>query len=90
VADIRPTSSTSLPVPAGPRPAEAARTAAQRAFFQAAVARPGAPAEVAGTAPPVRAAPRRIEPVQVKTLPADGAAPPARPLRPGSLLDIKV
>ncbi len=63
-----------LPAVQPPARTEAVR-AAQRAFFQTAGAAEPAPA------------PARPE---VRDLPEPGAAPPARPLRPGSLLDIKV
>lgn len=76
-----------LPVGASPaqvqRP-DAARQAAQRAFFQAALGQ--APVAVAQTAasepapPPLRPQ-RTLDPA---------AEPPAKILRPGSLLDIRV
>ena len=72
--------------PAQTAGADAARLAAQRAFFQQAMGRPAAaPAAAAATgqtpAPPVRT---------VELRPAANAEPPAKILRPGSLLDIRV
>jgi len=87
LSPIRP---DAFPTPLA-RPADdAARLAAQRAFFDAALGRAGAPAPasapVAATAPsPV---PMRAQPVQ--RMPDPDAEAPARPLRPGSLLDIRV
>lgn len=91
MADIRPTASpTTLPVaPRGSARADTVR-AAQAAFFQAALteapaARP-APAPVRSAPPTTTSAPASSGRVAF-----DPAAPaPARPLRPGSLLDIKV
>lgn len=84
--DIRPPSRSLVPTqPAAARPGEAARSAAQRAFFEAAIGKTPAPA-----APPAvtaQTAAPRVETVQVKTVPDE---PPTRYLRPGSLLDIKV
>jgi hypothetical protein len=84
---IRP---DAFPTPARPA-ADAARLAAQRAFFDAALGRAGAPSATPVTAVPLAApvtATVRAQPVQ--RLPDPGAEPPARPLRPGSLLDIRV
>jgi hypothetical protein len=84
-----PASSAQAPVHA--RGAAEAR-AAQRAFFQQAL----------GDATPVRAAPAAAAVAQVSALQAPRAtqsagvirpvpdAPPARPMRPGSFIDIKV
>lgn len=74
------------------RPAAAARTdavrAAQRAFFDTALAG-GVPAPAA-TAAPVAPAPP-VAPAREVRVAVDPQAPaPSRPLRPGSLLDIKV
>ncbi len=88
---IRP---NAFPTPsAQPSPADAARTAAQRAFFDAAMGRSTAPA--AHTAP-VAAAQTAVftpsaAPVQrAEIRPAPNAEPPTKVLRPGSLLDIRV
>ncbi|MET0272175.1 MAG: hypothetical protein ABW360_04220 [Phenylobacterium sp.] len=62
---------------------DAARQAATRAFFQAAL---GQPAPAAPAAAPEPAA----TPVRAQRLPEAGAEPPTRILRPGSLLDIRV
>lgn len=71
-----------LQSPAAPaaKPA-AARQAAQRAFFDLAAGKASAPAETAAKPPP----PSAVQP-HVK-LPAE---PPAKILRPGSLLNIRV
>ena len=75
------------------RPADAARSAAQRAFFDAAMGRSAAPASQAA---PVAAAQTAVftpstAPIQrAEIRPAPDAAPPAKILRPGSLLDIRV
>ena len=78
---LNPIRPNQLPV-ATPRPVRPETHAAQRAFFEAAVARAAAPASA--KAEPVRAA-----------APAARAIPEPEPearrfLRPGSLLDIKV
>ena len=88
---IRP---NAFPTPtAQPSPADAARSAAQRAFFDAAMGRSAAPASQAA---PVAAAQAPVfapstAPVQrAEIRPAPNAEPPTRLLRPGSLLDIRV
>ncbi|WP_309605113.1 hypothetical protein [Phenylobacterium sp.] len=68
-----------------PRP-DAARSAAQKAFFDAAMGRAKAPNAVAAT--PAFALAEPIPRPQLRPDPA--AAPPTRVLRPGSLLDIRV
>jgi hypothetical protein len=92
VTPIRP---NAFPLPAArPSPADAARTAAQRAFFDAAMGRSAAPAPAA--APAAAAAQTAIftpsaAPVQRAEIRlAADAEPPAKLLRPGSLLDIRV
>jgi hypothetical protein len=85
-----------FPTPqAQPSPADAARSAAQRAFFDAAMGRSAAPAQT--QAPAATAAPQAAifrpatMPVQrAEIRPALDAEPPAKILRPGSLLDIRV
>ena len=80
-------------VPPGPaaRPAEAARVAAQRAFFEIASGRAVPPA---AAPPPVQpAAASRPAAAPAASAPIASAAsqePSAKPLRPGSLLDIRV
>jgi hypothetical protein len=77
------------PFPVQPAPssaADAARLAAQRAFFAAAMGKGGAPA--AAQAPEFSAAPVVARPANVRPDPA--AEAPAKLLRPGSLLDIRV
>jgi hypothetical protein len=84
VTPIRP-AGYPTPPPANPA-ADAARLSAQRAFFDAALGRAGAsrpaqaPAAVGSTAPLAR---RELRP-------DPAAEAPAKPLRPGSLLDIRV
>lgn len=81
MADIRP---TSWQPPAAPT-ASPGRTAAQKAFFDAAMGRAGAtPAPVAAPAP-VTPTPQRT--VQTASLPEE---PPKKILRPGSLIDIRI
>jgi len=79
--------------------ADAQRAAAQRAFFDAAMGRaaaPGAPAAPqAPTAPTAAArasffAPAPAPAPRPEIRPDPSAEGPARPLRPGSLLDIRV
>lgn len=86
---IRPNLAPSVQPGAAPRSADAARLAAQKAFFDIALGK----AAPAAAAPPVQAsaavAPARATaPAQRSTQIAADA--PARPLRPGSLLDIRV
>lgn len=87
---MNPVRPTTLP-PTAPgqvqRPADAARAAAQKAFFEAALGRTSAPAPapVAQAAPPVASG---AAPVQ--RTPDPQAAQPQKILRPGSLLDIRV
>jgi hypothetical protein len=72
---------------AAPKPADAARVAAQKAFFEIAASKPAAAAAPvqASAAPAARRA--MTAPASA---PAAGSASPARPLRPGSILDIRV
>jgi hypothetical protein len=91
VTPIRP---SAFPAPpANATGADAARAAAQRAFFAAAMGRPAAtaaPTSPSATAPAAARSPA-FAPVQRAEIRTDpGAEPPARILRPGSLLDIKV
>lgn len=81
MADIRPTSWQ----PAAAPTSTPARTAAQRAFFDAALGRAAAPSAPVPAAAPVTPAPQRT--VQTANLPEE---PPKKILRPGSLLDIRV
>ena len=76
-------------VPARPAAPGAARAAAQKAFFEAALNKAGAP--VAATAPTAQARTTAIKPA-ITRLRAEriDPEPPNRTLRPGSLLDIKV
>jgi hypothetical protein len=93
VTPIRP-SAYPVQQPANPA-ADAARVAAQRAFFDAAMGRANAPAASApSSSPPAAqalAAARAPAPVQRAQIVPDPNAPaPAKVLRPGSLLDIRV
>jgi hypothetical protein len=97
-APIRPLPPGQTPgvSPAPTRSPEA--LAAQRAFFASALGKAGAPAAATPQAPVARprtvaeaAAPIAAAKTQAPAqLPAPGDAPPARILRPGSLIDIKV
>jgi hypothetical protein len=86
---VLPTRPGSTPlVPARPSPASSARAAAQKAFFDAALNKAGAPAapiaapRVQATAVQPAVTRLRAETVQQEQ--------PSRILRPGSLVDIKV
>jgi hypothetical protein len=69
--------------------AEAARAAAQKAFFDAAMGR--ATAAQPATPPSAQGFTQPPAPAQVARVAPDSAAqPPTRLLRPGSLLDIRV
>jgi hypothetical protein len=74
-----------------PQPSQAvdpAKLAAQRAFFQAALGKAGAPQASAAAAPIAAAQPTAAaQPVQRATAPAEA---PQKVLRPGSLIDIRV
>jgi hypothetical protein len=84
VNPIRPANLPVTPAPTqGSGGADAARAAAQRAFFDAAMGRaPAAASSQITTAPAV---PQRVEP-----RPSAAAEAPTRILRPGSLLDIRI
>ena len=77
------------PAPARPDPARsvegAPRSAAQKAFFQAALNRPQGAVETSEPNP-APATPMRVEPARAP----DTSGASQRYLRPGSLLDIKV
>ena len=86
---IRPNAfPTQPPQTAAAQGADAARAAAQRAFFDAAMGRANAPAAPAApqtaSFTPAAAAPPQIRPAQTPT------EAPSKTLRPGSLLDIRV
>ncbi len=90
MADLRVSAQPPAAVPARPVPAARAEAvrAAQRAFFETALA-----GDTQAASPPRAAAPTATAaPVRAEVRVAiDPAAPaPTRPLRPGSLLDIKV
>ena len=87
MADVRPVPPPPAAVPSRPLPAARAQAiaAAQKAFFDQALASGAAPTRP--PAAPVAAAPAP----QVTRLAFDPSKPaPTRTLRPGSLLDIKV
>ena len=86
---VRPTGA-SIPA-AAPSPVDAARLAAQKAFFDAALGRAPGAAQPAPTAQVQTAAvaPRPAS-QHINRVPDPGDAPPARILRPGSLLDIRI
>ena len=84
---IRPDAALNLP----PRPApDAARLAAQRAFFDAALGRAGAPAAAPKTTAPAALTPATAPVQRAEIRPNPAAEAPAKPLRPGSILDIRV
>lgn len=72
--------------PAATPAADAARQAAQKAFFAAAMGRVGAPAAPQATA--FAPAPAPVQRAEIRPDPT--AEAPAKVLRPGSLLDIRV
>lgn len=81
---IRPPNLPVTPAPTqGSGGADAARAAAQRAFFDAAMGRTPA------AAPPQAAAAPTV-PQRVELRPSAAAEAPTRILRPGSLLDIRI
>ncbi|WP_133254950.1 hypothetical protein [Phenylobacterium hankyongense] len=84
---IRPTGLPPVQPAVQPQRSEAARLEAQKAFFQLATGKAQAPVAAAPTAlatAPVRAA------APAPRIAAPSAEPPARILRPGSLLDIRI
>ncbi len=98
MADLRITSGVQPPISSQSGGLSAARAdavkAAQRAFFDAALAKTNAPSAVQAApkaAAPAAAPPAASSAARASTTAAAGSAePPARLLRPGSLLDIKV
>jgi hypothetical protein len=93
VTPIRP---AAYPVPPSANPAaEAARQAAQRAFFDQALGRAGESARTQAPTAPQKTVQAQAAPAAAVNAPSGAASgilaePPARPLRPGSLLDIRV
>lgn len=86
MADIRPSSGPTFPTTSPARPAEpAGRTAAQRAFFEAALGKAQA---TDAPLPAVQAQPA-ASPVRAERV-IEVNEQPTRFMRPGSLLDIKV
>ncbi len=86
-------SGSTPPLPASATPAGGARVAAQKAFFQAALTKAGAPA--ATQAPTRVQAPGAVQPAVTRlraetVMPKPDDEAPTRYPRPGSLLDIKV
>ena len=70
---------------------DAARSAAQKAFFDAAMGRTSAPQTPATIAPrPVAQTSFAVAPQRAEIRPTQSAEAPARLLRPGSLLDIRI
>ena len=84
---MTPVRPTNLPQvqPGAPRAAEDARSAGQRAFFEAALGKSSVPAMQAQRTPPPNV---YAQPVQ--RIPDPTAEAPQKILRPGSLLDIRV
>lgn len=91
---IRPNALPVQPTPTPGAGADAARQAAQKAFFDAAMGRaapPAAAAQAAQIAPQPSFFAPAAQPVQrAEIRPDPGAQTPSKPLRPGSLLDIRV
>ena len=90
---IQPPRPGSTPqLPARTTPASGARAAAQRAFFDAALNKAGAPAAATPVRPTAQASATSAVQPSVTRLRAETvqAEAPTRILRPGSLLDIKV
>jgi hypothetical protein len=88
---LTPISGRPAQPPATSPAAGEARAAAQRAFFQTALAKAGAPAAPPPTTAPAPVQARSLQPIVTRV--QDETAIPPRPdriLRPGSLLDIKV
>jgi hypothetical protein len=85
VTPVRPYQIAPTPAPAATAQSDAAKLAAARAFFAAAVGKP-APAQATQMAPPQAAR----TPVQVPRIPDPAAPAPEKILRPGSLLDIRI
>jgi hypothetical protein len=85
VNPIRPNGLAPTPAPQPATRPDAGRVAGQRAFFDMIAGRAQAAAPAAQVAP--AASP---EPARPQRLTAAPAEPPARMLRPGSLLDIRV
>jgi hypothetical protein len=81
VNPIRPNGLPQTSVPQ--RPADPARLAAQRAFFEAALGKAPAAATAVAARPAQAAAP-------LQRTPDPASAKPEKILRPGSLLDIRV
>ena len=70
---------------------DAARLAAQKAFFDMAMGRAQAPQPATAAPAPVVALTTGLQPSRaVQRIPEAGAEPPQKVLRPGSLLDIRV
>lgn len=80
---IRPNLTPNLATPSQGPGMDAAKLAAQKAFFAAATGQAPAPAAAAPSEPAPRAA-------TVQRVPDASAEPPRKILRPGSLLDIRV
>lgn len=81
---VRPPIFPVAPQPAAPARADAARSAAQKAFFDMAMGKAATAPAQASTATPSAA------PATLQRIPDAGAEKPEKILRPGSLLDIRV
>jgi hypothetical protein len=91
VTPIRPDAFPTHAQPQGAgAPADAARAAAQRAFFDAAMGRSAAPAAPVAVTQSAVFTPSTAPVQRAEIRPAPDAAPPTKLLRPGSLLDIRV
>ncbi|MFZ4606579.1 MAG: hypothetical protein ACOYM5_10005 [Caulobacter sp.] len=91
---VRPNVWANVPPPGQGSGQGAAKSAAQRAFFDQALGKAsGAPQQTQSPATPVRTAPVQAQaaPQPVQRMPAaQPSEQPTRILRPGSLLDIRV
>jgi hypothetical protein len=90
VTTIRPAGQTPIQ-PAAPQRSDATRQAAQKAFFELAMGKVSTTAAPAASAAPVKAAaPAAASPTPRRVAVTAAGEAPARTLRPGSLLDIRV
>jgi len=89
VTPIRPNAILAQPPASAAAGPEAARAAAQRAFFDAAMGRSAAPQAPAAPRP-AAVAPGSVPIQRAEIRPQPSSEVPQRILRPGSLLDIKV
>jgi hypothetical protein len=88
---LPPINGRATPQAANPQPVADPRAAAQRAFFNTALAKAGAAAAATPTAAPTRPETRAVQPAVTRLQNETEVPPhPGRILRPGSIIDIKV